>query len=113
MDVSKLDSQPLHGHKLEWIRDIRCLEFRQHCSVVSADLSRCSSICIRETTALLAEVSHGASSHGLCAIRHDGRLQYTRRCAVAELRSKTAINGECGDPPDQAPGTRNKRVVVP
>jgi hypothetical protein len=77
MDVSKLDPQPPRSHAPEWIIDMRCVDFKQHCTVVSADLSRCSSICAKEAAALLARVSRGTSSHGLCAIRHDGQLQYT------------------------------------
>jgi hypothetical protein len=106
MDVSKLDPQPPRSHTLEWIADMRCVEFKQHCVVVSADLSGCSSICAKEAAALLARVSRGTSSHGLCAIRQDGRLQYTRRCVVAELRERAALNSDSGGESGQVSGAR-------
>jgi hypothetical protein len=76
------------------IRGLPCLEFKQRCLVVSADLTGCLSMCARESAALLAKASDGRSAHSLCAIHRDGRLQYTRRCMAEVLLAQPPANSE-------------------
>jgi hypothetical protein len=76
------------------IRGLPCLEFKQRCTVVSADLTGCLNICIRESAALLEKASTESSAHPLCTIHHDGRLRYTRRCMAQVLLVQPAANSQ-------------------
>jgi hypothetical protein len=76
------------------IKGLPCLEFKQRCSVVSADLTGCLSMCVRESAALLEKASTGSSAHPLCAIHHDGQLRYTRRCMAQVLLVQPAANSQ-------------------
>jgi hypothetical protein len=76
------------------IRGLPCLEFKQRCTVVSADLTGCLSMCVRESAALLAKASTGSTAGSLCAIHHDGRLRYTRRCMAQVLLAQPAANSD-------------------
>jgi hypothetical protein len=91
---SKRDFPAGAGFGSQRIKEMPCLEFKQRCAAVSADLTDCLGICVRESAAVLAEASSGSSTHSLCAIHLDGRLQYTRRCAAPVLLARPAANSD-------------------
>ncbi len=89
MDYSPRDAQPGAGIELSAIRVLPYIPFRRTCGFATADLRRCSKICIAENASMLA-----GSSHQLCAIQRDGRLLYLRRCAIDRLLNRAAANGD-------------------